>query len=200
MTERDLDLRADAARNRDRILDVARTAFSAEGIDISMAEIARRAGVGFATAQRRFPTKDDLIREIFLGELADLEAAIEQATTGGGGPWEIFTASIRACAAHQAEHPGLSSMIAEMLSLAAVPESPIAQRLAAVVDQAARAELLRADVTLNDVLALLKGNAGVVALSAGSETSSSARFIDLALRGLQKDSPRDISNSISFSR
>src|SRR4029079_14460223 len=54
-------LRRDAERNRDRIVEAARTAIASEGIDVSVEEIARRAGVGVATLYRRFPTKEQLI-------------------------------------------------------------------------------------------------------------------------------------------
>jgi hypothetical protein len=56
-------LRSDARDNRDLILDAARAAFAAEGLNVPMREIARRAGVGQATLYRRFPTKQTLVTE-----------------------------------------------------------------------------------------------------------------------------------------
>ena len=58
-------LRADAARNRARVLDAARSAFAEAGLDVGVEEIARRAGVGKGTLYRRFPTKEALVRAIF---------------------------------------------------------------------------------------------------------------------------------------
>ena len=52
-------LRADAERNRRRILDAARELFAAKGLEVGLDEIARHAGVGVGTAYRRFPSKDD---------------------------------------------------------------------------------------------------------------------------------------------
>src|SRR4051794_41827719 len=66
-------LRADAARNRTRVLDAARTAFAEAGLDVGVEEIARRAGVGKGTLYRRFPTKEALVRAIFEDILGDLE-------------------------------------------------------------------------------------------------------------------------------
>ena len=53
-------LRADARRNREAVLDAARTAFAAEGLSVPLDEIARRAGVGPGTLYRHFPTKEAL--------------------------------------------------------------------------------------------------------------------------------------------
>ena len=58
-------LRSDARDNRERILDAARAVFAAEGLNVPMREIARRAGVGPATLYRRFPTKEMLVTEAF---------------------------------------------------------------------------------------------------------------------------------------
>lgn len=57
-------LRADARRNRDRLLEVARTAFAAEGVSVPLDEIARRAGVGPGTLYRHFPTKESLLEAV----------------------------------------------------------------------------------------------------------------------------------------
>ena len=57
-------LRADAARNRARVLEVAYETFAAEGLSVPIDEIARRAGVGAGTVYRHFPTKDDLFRAV----------------------------------------------------------------------------------------------------------------------------------------
>jgi AcrR family transcriptional regulator len=72
-------LRADAERNRKRLLDAAVEVFAERGLEASTAEIARRAGVGQGTVFRRFPTKDDLVAAIVvdrLGEFTDAAAAL----------------------------------------------------------------------------------------------------------------------------
>src|SRR6187455_2802316 len=74
-------LRRDAERNRGLLVAAARDAFAADGIEVSVEEIARRAGVGVATLYRRFPTKEELIDAVLedaLGEICDAaEAALE---------------------------------------------------------------------------------------------------------------------------
>ncbi|MGD0556151.1 MAG: helix-turn-helix domain-containing protein [Streptosporangiaceae bacterium] len=79
-------LRADARRNRDRVLDAARTAFAAEGLTVSLDELAKRAGVGPGTLYRHFPTKESLFEAVMhdrLGRLADEGAALENAADPG---------------------------------------------------------------------------------------------------------------------
>ena len=71
-------LRSDALDNRERILDAARAVFAAEGLDVPMREIARRAGVGPATLYRRFPTKQALAAEAFTDQMHACHAIVEE--------------------------------------------------------------------------------------------------------------------------
>jgi AcrR family transcriptional regulator len=64
LTQTDRPLRADAARNRARVLEVAYETFASEGLSVPVDEIARRAGVGAGTVYRHFPTKEDLFRAV----------------------------------------------------------------------------------------------------------------------------------------
>jgi AcrR family transcriptional regulator len=76
--------RADAARNRRRILEAARTAFAASGSETSMAEIARRSGVGQATLYRNFATRHELLEALLVDEVDEVCAAA--ATVEGDTP------------------------------------------------------------------------------------------------------------------
>jgi AcrR family transcriptional regulator len=69
MTQSARPLRADAARNRERVLEVAYKTFATEGLSVPIDEIARRAGVGTGTVYRHFPSKDDLVRAIVADRL-----------------------------------------------------------------------------------------------------------------------------------
>lgn len=75
----DKPLRADAERNRERILDAARAAFAEDGLDVGLHEIARRAGVGVGTVYRRFPDKDTLVEALFEDSIAGVIAGAERA-------------------------------------------------------------------------------------------------------------------------
>ncbi|MDG6107121.1 TetR/AcrR family transcriptional regulator [Dactylosporangium aurantiacum] len=80
-------LRADASDDRARILAVARAAFAADGPDVSMREIARRAEVGVSTVYRRFPTKEALLAEAFAEPLALCSAVVEEGLATAD-PWQ----------------------------------------------------------------------------------------------------------------
>jgi len=75
-------MRSDARRNRERLLEVARAAFAADGLSVSLDEIARRAGVGPGTLYRHFPAKEALFEAVLrdrLQHLADEAAALRHA-------------------------------------------------------------------------------------------------------------------------
>ncbi|CAL9547430.1 TetR/AcrR family transcriptional regulator [Streptomyces sp. enrichment culture] len=72
-------LRADALRNRERVLEAAREVFAARGTDAPMSAVARRAGVGVATLYRRFPTRTALLAAAFDDQLAECATAFEEA-------------------------------------------------------------------------------------------------------------------------
>src|SRR5215210_4923332 len=82
-------LRADAERNRERVLSAAREVFAEQGLDASTNEIARRAGVGVATLFRRFPTRDDLVGATFADKMRAYAAAIDDALADPD-PWQGF--------------------------------------------------------------------------------------------------------------
>jgi len=82
-------LRADAERNRAALLAAAREIFGEHGLDASLDEIARRAGVGNATLYRRFPTRRDLIAEVFAGQMTEYVELAEHALREPD-PWAAF--------------------------------------------------------------------------------------------------------------
>jgi AcrR family transcriptional regulator len=79
--------RADAERNRDKIITVARAAFAEPEAEVSMAEISRRAGVGMATLYRNFPGRRELLEALYSEEVDAICKAAE--TAGGEGPGGI---------------------------------------------------------------------------------------------------------------
>lgn len=95
--------RSDAERNRERILEVARTAIAEREGDLSMAEIARRADVGMATLYRNFPGRRELLEALYMEEVDDLVAA---AAAPADSPGKALEAWLRRFAVfHQNKHP-----------------------------------------------------------------------------------------------
>jgi len=93
MTPADRILRADAERNRRRVIDAAQALFRERGLDVGVAEIAERAGVGRGTLFRNFPSKEDLIAAIVverMGEAADRGRELLQAPDPGGALFEFL--------------------------------------------------------------------------------------------------------------
>jgi AcrR family transcriptional regulator len=93
MTDHRPAKRADAARNRQLILDAARAAFAATGAETSMAEVARRAGVGPATLYRNFATRRELLQALLTDEVEEVCAAA--ATIEGDSPGDRLTTWLR---------------------------------------------------------------------------------------------------------
>jgi AcrR family transcriptional regulator len=87
--------RTDAARNRDKILAAARTAFAASDVPVSMAEIARRANVGMATLYRNFPSRRELLEALYTREVNAVCEAAE--TVDGETPAAVLLAWLHRC-------------------------------------------------------------------------------------------------------
>jgi AcrR family transcriptional regulator len=103
-------LRADAARNRQRILDAARVAFASRGLNVSMDEIARVAHVGVGTVYRRFADKEELIEALFddeLDQLADLARRASEIED----PWEALSTFIASMVGRQSLDRGLKELL-----------------------------------------------------------------------------------------
>ncbi len=146
-------LRADAQRNLSRVLDAAAEAFSEYGPDVSVDEIARRAGVGHATVFRRFPTKGALIEAVVeerIREVLDLA----RAALASDDP-AAFTDFIWRGAELHARDRGLYDCVDRCDARADTGE--LAATIAQLVSRAQKAGALRRDVCAADVPALIGG-------------------------------------------
>src|ERR1700722_7847716 len=114
-------LRADAARNRDAIVAVAREVFAEQGLSAPLEEIAAQAGVGIGTLYRRFPTRRDLVGAALDGKAAQYAQAAEQALAASDS-WDAFTGFVQRTCELQAADRGLT----ELLALPAAAVAPAA--------------------------------------------------------------------------
>jgi AcrR family transcriptional regulator len=147
-------LRVDAQRNLERVLDAAAEMFAASGPDVSVHEIAERAGVGHATVFRRFPSKDDLMLAVIERHVAEMRSLAEDAL-GADDPGKAFFDFVWQVAELNMQAPGLHRCVVHC------GEKPGAAELAAlgekVVRRAQRAGAVRSDVKAEDVPLLIRG-------------------------------------------
>jgi AcrR family transcriptional regulator len=161
-------LRADAERNRAALLHAAREIFGEHGLDASLDEIARRAGVGNATLYRRFPSRRDLIAEVFAGQMTEWVELADRSLSDPD-PWLGFVAYVTRVCEMQATDRGLSDLLVNssfddderLAQLRATAQRGAVE----VIERAQRAGSLRADLTRLDVRMLMMANAGVATRS-----------------------------------
>ena len=150
-------LRADAARNRVRVLDAARTAFAEAGLDVGVEEIARRAGVGKGTLYRRFPTKEALVCAIFEDILLEFERVSDEALEGEQ-VGQAFVAFLNTCAVMQAENQGFYDVVSRVGSRVITPDQSARFRKAAAgpLERAQAAGVVRDDLVADDLLQIFR--------------------------------------------
>jgi AcrR family transcriptional regulator len=148
-------LRADAARNRELLLAAAADEFAERGLDASVADIARRAGVGKGTVFRHFATKDDLLAAIVLDRIDALNAVGEgllEAADPGAALLEFLTV-----AAHQRQQRDLSFLqeAGELNAEVTRVRARMFHTVHTLVDRAREHGAVRADITGTDVILLM---------------------------------------------
>ncbi|WP_179281218.1 TetR/AcrR family transcriptional regulator [Paenibacillus sp. XY044] len=181
-------LRADAKRNRDKLLDVAHRLFTAQGITVSMDEIARHAGVGVGTAYRHFPTKEELFGAVMVNYKARLvEEAKKWLRHGDPGEafFSYFRIVIREAVANKAitdalvgsgldKDPALKEVVGDFWSV-----------LDKLLTRAQHNGSVRPDASVGDIRALLVG-----ILQAHSESAPfPERIVSIICDGLRGKYP-----------
>jgi AcrR family transcriptional regulator len=151
-------LRADAARNRERILAAARRVFSEQGVEASVAEIAREAGVGKATVFRSFPTKEHLIASIACDRVRWVEDLVNQALEQQDA-WAAFKDMLTDLAHRHATDFTHLAGLARHTATPALTEARAAANAALrrLMDRAKEQGSMRADATPEDVRLLFQG-------------------------------------------
>ena len=179
-------LRADAQRNRDRLLEVAVRAFSAEGPDVTLEAVAREAGVGIGTLYRHFPTREALVEAAYRNELARLcDAAGE--LLASLPPDEAARTWMDRFVDYMTTKRGMAEALRAVIASGGNPYATSRDQMIAALGKllsaGAAAGTLRADVEPADLLAGLSG----VSLAAGDPTQrkQARRLLDLLMDGLR---------------
>jgi len=181
-------LRADAARNRQRILDAAVEVFAERGLEASTSEIAQRAGVGEATLFRRFPTKDDLVTAIVQVMLEDA-ASLAASCLEDDDPWRGVERFLYEMAERASEDHVISDSNKErcMASPAlAADRGRVLDLTAQLVRRAQAAGVLRDDVAGTDLMFLMGAVASVGEVPfQGLRPDLWKRYLGIVLDGLR---------------
>ena len=179
-------LRADGLRNRERLVEAAKAGFNAAGPDVSLDEIARRAGVGIGTLYRHFPTRDAIVEAVYRREvqqLADAATRLLGALPPGEALHEWMRLFVDYVATKKVIASALGSIAGGVSELYASSGARITGAVSLLVERARNCGDIRPDVDPSDLLRALVGftygNAGP-----GWEASA-RRLIDILMDGLR---------------
>ena len=180
----DKPLRADARRNRERLLDAALTLFVECGPDVALEAVAKRAGVGIGTLYRHFPTREALVEAAYRSEVAHLCEAAEELLRDRA-PDAALAAFMDRFVDYAATKRGMKPMlmaVAESGSdVFADTREQIVGAVARLVDAGVAAGAIRSDVDADDVLRAM----GIVwSLPAGQEEQA-RRVLGIVMDGLR---------------
>jgi AcrR family transcriptional regulator len=181
-------LRADARRNREAIVAAARGAFAERGLQTSLDDIAKCAGVGSGTLYRHFPTRGELVAAVFTERMAEHVTALEIAQRDSD-PWNAFAGYIRSICRAQATDKGLADLFAIGHSGQQLRElrARAYDGFKFLIDAAKTSGDLRDDFTSEDLALLLMANAGIIERAGTTATKASERFVALALDGYRAE-------------
>jgi AcrR family transcriptional regulator len=180
-TKGDRPMRRDAARNRARLLDAAAEVFSEHGLQGTVEDVARMAGVGMGTLYRRFPTKEALIDELVVEILEDvLRDARDAQDAPDGLGLQRFLVALGERQSHRHGHlPRIwnSERHAE-------PTRAIQQQIGVLLAEAQRHGRVRADAVPADIFAVIWSLRGVNESTRGVAPDAWRRHLDIILAGL----------------
>lgn len=179
--------RADARRNRERILEVARRAFTRHGADATLDEIARRARIGPGTLYRHFPTRDDLIEAVYRSEVEKLTAA-GQRFAAAMPPLEALRAWMLLFIDHVVEKrlilPAMETVPGGSMRLVEGARGHIHNAFLALLQNAIDNGDLRPDLDPNDIV---RAQIGVFYTTAMPGWEASARrIVDVLIAGARR--------------
>jgi AcrR family transcriptional regulator len=176
--------RADAIRNRERLLEVAKGAFTRSGANASLEEIAKQAGVGPGTLYRHFPTREALLQAVYRSELEKLAAA-EQKLAKELPPIEALRAwlllFVDAIAAKQLIAPAVNTLIGDPKKMFESSYAQMWEAVRVLVKRAIRSGDIRKDL---DPLDLLRALIGVANVATSPDWQQRARrLVDILITG-----------------
>jgi len=184
--ETERPLRADARRNRERILQSARAAFAESGADAQIDDVARHAGVGVGTVYRHFPTKQALLTELVRQTFRLFTGWAREALEAGGEPFALIEGLLRRIAETAAGDAGVQYALASTAGQAET-EAPAEQDeliavIAELAEGARRAGTIRPGIEATDIAMLICGVVSVMGPRPGFDWR---RHLDLVIDALR---------------
>jgi len=182
--------RADAERNRVRLLETAKAAFAEKGSAASLDEIARTAGVGAGTLYRHFPTRDALVAAVYRNETEQLVAAADRLAethppVTALREWLLLFVDY--IATKHGMYQVLNSIAGGTSELYSASSAQMKQAIAKLVDRAAASGDIRLDL---DPLDLLRALAGVANIGLGPDGERAAKhMVDILIAGVRTRTP-----------
>ena len=177
-------MRKDAQRNRERILEVAKAAFTRSGADASLDEIAREAGVGPGTLYRHFPSRGELLEAVYRSEMEKLAAA-EQKFAQELPPIEALRAwlllFVDYIAAKHLIAPALNALVGDPKKVFEASYTRMWDAIRALVKRAIKSGDIRKDLDPVDLLRALIGVANVA--TSPDWQQSARRLVDILITG-----------------
>ena len=176
--------RTDAQRNRERILEVAKQAFTRSGADTSLDDVAKRAGVGPGTLYRHFPTREELLKAVYRNSLESLATAGDKFAETMP-PVEALRAwlllFVDAIAAKQIIAPALNTLVGDHKKVFEVSYALVHEAIRKLVNRAVKSGEIRKDL---DAMDLLRALVGVSNVASGPDWQQSARrLVDILIAG-----------------
>jgi len=183
-------LRADARRNRDAVVAIAADAFSENGIEASLEDIARKAGVGIGTLYRHFPTREDLVFATYRREVELLSQSAPE-LAAQMSPSEALREWMRRFVRYAATKRGMVGMLRTMMQtraeLFAGTKDRIQGAAGLLLRSAADAGEIRGDITAEDLMRSMGGIC--MANDQAGPPENAARLVDLVFDGLRYGAP-----------
>jgi AcrR family transcriptional regulator len=181
-------MRADAQRNYAKLLSAASAAFTESGADdVSLEEIARRAGVGIGTLYRHFPTRQALLEAVYRDQAEQLGARADE-LLASGEPGEAFGAWLRSLVAFSSTKRSLTAAMVATLGkdseLMSTCSKLIKDSAEALLARAQQAGVVREDVNSTDLIRLMHGVSMVTEYAPG-DPGQADRMLELILDGLR---------------
>jgi AcrR family transcriptional regulator len=182
-------LRADAERNRQRIIVAAKTLFAERGVDVSVEDIACAAGVGIGTFYRRFPDRESLVEAIFESKLEQI-AHLARAALQIEDPWEAFRTYILTVARMHARDRGLKDVLLcsergrERVAATRATIRPLTIEL---LERAQAAGVLRDDVAAYDIPMIHQAISAIADITRDVAPDYFERILTLIVDGLARE-------------